>query len=249
MKRMNLKKNNYKRTINTILFIVFFCLFLNSFIIYNLYSKYMGNKVIILTNNKIDKVLNQFFSDLITDKVINKASVSDILDINKNNEGEILAVNYNLEKTYKVLTNISNILKTGLSNLENGKIDVKIYDKFLESKNNNIVLNIPFFLGSSNVFLTKLGPKIPLVIDLNETLLTNIKTKVTNYGFNNALLEIYIVVEMQKLIIAPMLKEEEKFSYDILIGALVVNGSVPEFYGDSIESASSILDVPIELSL
>lgn len=249
MKRMYLKKNSYQRTINKIIFIVFFCLFLNAFLIFMIYSKKTSPKITMLVNQKLDKVIYQFFTDLITDDVINKDSVSNILDITKNKEGEILAVNYNLEKTYRVLTNVSNILKKGLSDLENGKIDINIYDKYLNNGHHSLVMNIPLFLGSNNVFLNKIGPLVPIAIDFNETLLTNIKTKVTNYGFNNALLEIYIEVEMQKLIITPLVENKEKFVYDILVGALVVNGSVPEFYGDNFESASSILDIPIPLNV
>ena len=72
-------------------------------------------------------------------------------------------------------------------------------------------------------------------------IIVNIKTKVTNYGFNNALLEIYITVEIEKLIITPVFKDNDKFYYDILIGAVVVNGSVPEFYSNGLESHSNIL--------
>ena len=249
MKRMHFKKNNYQRTINKIIFIVFFCLFLNATFLFKIYSKNTSSKITALVNQKLDKVIYQFFTDLITDDVINKNSVSNILDITKNSEGEILAVNYNLEKTYRVLTDVSTILKNGLSDLEKGKIDIKIYDKFLNNGYNSLIMNIPLFLGSENVFLNKLGPMIPIGIDFNETLLTNIKTKVTNYGFNNALLEVYIEVEMQKLIITPLKEDKEKFIYDILVGALVVNGSVPEFYGDNFESASQILDIPIPLNV
>jgi len=187
----------------------------------------------------------QFFSDLITNDVINRDSVNDILEITKNSKGEILTVNYDLEKTYKILTDVSQILENGINNLENGKIDVTIYDKYLNSSQNGLILNIPLFLGSENIFLNNLGPNIPVLINFNEFLLTNIKTKVTNYGFNNALLEIYITVEMQKLIITPLKKNEDKFYYDILIGAMVVNGSVPEFYGGTYENSSKIFDIPM----
>ncbi len=249
MRRMNFKKNNYKRTMNKLIFIVFFCILINSLIIYHFYNKYTSDKVVILINQKLDKIMNQFFGDLITDKVINKDSVSNLLVITKNSDDEILAVNYNVEKTYAILTHISNIIKKGISDLENGSIDVSIYDKYIESGKDSLVLNVPFFLGASNVFLNKLGPTIPIAIDFNETLLTNVKTKVTNYGFNNALLEIYVTVEMEKLIITPVKKDSEKFLYDILVGAVVVNGSVPEFYGDSIESASAFFTIPIPLNV
>lgn len=246
MNRFKSYKKIKINTINKFLFVVFFCVFLCSLILFFYYANTLSNNVSDLLDEKSNKILYQFFSDLITDDVINEEAVKDLLKINKNKNNEIIAVTYDLEKTYKILTNISNILKNGIYNLENGKIDVKIYDKYLESSKNGLVLNIPLFLNSENIFLNNIGPKIPVLISFNETLLTNIKTKVTNYGFNNALLEIYITVEMDKLIITPMKNGNKKFCYDILIGALVVNGSVPEFYGTSYENNRGILDIPME---
>jgi len=245
MRRFKSYKNKKLNTMNKLLFIVFFCIIFSSIILFNIYSEKLTNKSSILIDEKLDKILYQFFSDLITDDVINGESVNNLLEINQNSNGDILSVDYNLEKTYKILTEVSRILKVGISNLENGKLDVKIYDKYLESNKNGLILNIPFFLGVNNIFLNNLGPKIPILINFNETLLTNIKTKVTNYGFNNALLEIYITVEIEKLIITPIIKSQDKFYYDILIGALVINGSVPEFYGGTYQNSSGILDIPM----
>lgn len=247
MKRF-IRKTNIKNSKNTILkklFIIFFLIITIATILFNVYGKKVTKSSTILLDQKIDKVLYQFFSDLITDDIINRESINDILLISKNNKGEILTVNYDLEKTYKILTNISSVLKDGISDLENGEIDVKIYDKYLDSSKNGLVLNIPLFLNSDNIFINNWGPRIPVLVNFNENLLTNIKTKVTNYGFNNALLEIYVTVEMQKLIISPIKKYEDKFYYEILVGALVVNGSVPNFYGNNYESSSNILDIPI----
>jgi len=147
--------------------------------------------------------------------------------------------------TREVSSLLAVILKDALINLENGKIDVSIYDKYLENGKDGLLLNVPIFLGSNNIFLNNLGPKIPIIINFNGSLLTNIKTKVTNYGLNNALLEIYITVEIEKLIITPVVKDKEKFYYDILIGAVVVNGTVPNFYGGTYENSSNILDIPL----
>lgn len=234
-------KNKNKNTINIILVIVFFLIIIFSSIIFKIYGDNTTEKSITLINQKIDKVLYQFFNELITDEIINKEKVNDILEITKNNKGEILTVNYDLEKTYKILTEVAKILSKSISDLENGKIDVKLYDKYLDSGENGLILYIPLFLSSNNIFINNLGPRIPVLINFNENVLANVKTKVTNYGFNNALLEIYITIEMQKLIITPVIEDEEKFNYDILVAALVVNGSVPEFYGGYYESNSNII--------
>lgn len=246
MRKVKLYKRKNKNTMNKLLFIVFFSVIISSLFLFNVYAHKTSTKVTTLINEKLDKVLYQFFNELITNDIINKENVNDLLEITKNSKGEILTVKYDLEKTYAILTKISNILKKSINDLENGKIDVSLYDKYLNSSKYGLVMNVPLFLASSNIFINNLGPKIPIIINFNETLLTNIKTKVKSYGFNNALLEIYITVEMQKLIITPVEKDESKFYYDILIGALVVNGSVPEFYGGLYESNSNIFDIPLD---
>ena len=244
MKKLRLKNNN-KNTIYKKLTIVFFCALIIAVLIFNAYGKNITPKVTILIEEKLDKVFYRFFTDLITDDVINKDTINDLLVVSKNNKDEILLVSYDVEKSYKILTDLSVVLKKAIDDLENGKIDVTLYDKYLSNSKNGLILNVPLFLNSENIFLNSIGPMIPVKISFNENLLTNIKTKVTNYGFNNALLEIYITVEMQKLIITPVNKYDDTFNYDILIAALVVNGSVPKFYGNSYESSSKIFDIPL----
>ncbi len=247
MKKLKLKNKNkkFKNTIINII-IVFFCTFLIAFFMFNYYANTTSKKAVVLVNEKLDKILYQIFNELITNDIINKDNVNDILKITKNSRGEILTVNYDLEKTYSILTKVSNILKDGINDLENGKIDVSIYDEYLTNGKNGLILNIPLFLASKNIFLNSLGPKIPVVISFNENILTNIKTKVNSYGFNNALLEVYIVVDMKKTIITPLKEDENKFNYEILIGALVVNGSVPSIYGGKLESSSNLFNLPLE---
>lgn len=245
MRRFKNKSNNKNTIKRLLIFIVFFCVIIITYILFNSYTKSISKNAVKLIQEKLDKVIYQFFTDLVTDDVINLDSTGDLLEINQNSKDEIISVDYNLEKTYSILTNTSVILKNALIDLENGKLDVSIYDKYLENGKNGLLLNVPIFLGSNNIFLNNLGPKIPIIINFNGSLLTNIKTKVTNYGLNNALLEIYITVEIEKLIVTPVVKDEEKFYYDILIGAVVVNGTVPNFYGGTYENSSSILDIPL----
>ena len=145
MKRLYLKKINKRNTIMRI-FVVFFCALIIAIFLFNFYTHKTSTKSIILVNSKIDTILYQFFNELITDDIINKENINDLLTITKNNYGEILTVNYDLEKTYKILTKVANILKKGVDDLENGLIDVNNYDQYLESGHHGLIFNIPLFL-------------------------------------------------------------------------------------------------------
>ena len=158
MKRFKNKKK-FISTIKFKCFIVFFII-INSLLLFISYGSNMNKDVVVLIDSKVDKVLYQFFSDLITDDVINKKSVGDILLVTKNKNDEILLVNYDLEKTYKILTDVSSVLKNAISDLENGNIKVCIEDDFLCNSSKGLVVNIPLFLNSKNIFLNNLGNKL-----------------------------------------------------------------------------------------
>lgn len=243
------KKRNNKNTIKIMLFIVFFCVIFLTSILYIKYNNLTNQKTIIVINNKIDKVLYQFFSDLITDKEITNIKTNNLLKVIKNKNDEIVTVDYDIEQSYNLLSNISNILKEALLNLENGHINIDIYDDYFKSSKFGIIFNMPLFLGSNNIIINSLGPKIPIKVSFNNSLLTNIKTKVTDYGLNNALLEIYVTIEIKKILITPVNITDEVFNYDILIGAKVVSGSVPNYYGLQYESTSKILNLPLNSEL
>ena len=96
------------------------------------------------------------------------------------------------------------------------------------------------------VYLANLGPKIPVKIDFVGTVLTNIKTKITNYGLNNALVELYAYVMITEEITTPVSFNRLDTEYDVLLAAKMVNGRVPTFYGNTYEKESSLFNIPLE---
>ena len=60
-----------------------------------------------------------------------------------------------------------------------------------------------------------MGYKVPVKIRLNSSLLTGFSTKVSNYGINNALVELYLNVDIKSMIITPVVSEEIKDNYSV----------------------------------
>lgn len=245
MKRFKARKKHFM-TITKLLVIVFLLVLTISLLMFYNYGKYSTPKIVEVANHKIQKVTYQFFSDLITNDVIKAEYSDELIKLNLNSKEEIISVDYDLERTYDLLTQVSQVLKNGISDFENGKYSVAIYDDYLGTSEKGLVLNVPFFIASNNIFLTSLGPVIPVHFHFTGSLLTNIKTVVTNYGINNALLEIYITVLIDEELITPVTQEKLKTDYDILISAKVVSGKVPSFYGSSLESNSKMMNTTID---
>ena len=78
-----------------------------------------------------------------------------------------------------------------------------------------------------------------------DTILANIKTKITDYGMNNALAEAYIVITLDGQMITPFGQKDEKTTYELLISSKIINGRVPTLYGTSFTVNSLIFDIPI----
>ena len=72
---------------------------------------------------------------------------------------------------------------------------------------------------------------------------TNVSTKVTDYGLNNALLNVVLKVRLGYQIITPSQKEKKTLEYELLISSSVIEGKVPNFYGGSMENKTTFFEV------
>ena len=99
----------------------------------------------------------------------------------------------------------------------------------------------PIGLATNNVYLSHLGPKVPVKISFLSSLVTGIKTDVTNYGINNVMLSIYLDVDVTNNIIVPMLDKDISGHYEVLLASKVVMGNVPTYIGNMLESKSPIV--------
>ena len=148
-----------------------------------------------------------------------------IIDLYFNDQREILYVDYDLDKTYTMLK--------------------KIVPKIQSAMGSNFIMKVPFFIGSESPFFSSVGPKINIKINYMDSILSNIKTNIKPYGINNALIEIYLSLNFEVKIITPVNENICKVNYDFLIDSKVINGRIPEYYGNYIASSSSVFDIPI----
>jgi len=206
------------------LLILFFSLSL-----FNVYSKKSTKKINLISEEYFQKEIYNSLNNTVY-KSMGDSDIDDILEIYKNDAGEILYVDYNLNKSYDLLNKVTKIIK----------------ERLKPDKNSSIIYEVPFFIGSDNVFLSNIGPKITINIDYINSILTNVYTKITNYGLNNALVEAYIKITVEGKIITPVSNQRKSVDYELLISSKIINGRIPNFYGNYLTSNSSIFDVPID---
>lgn len=241
MKRFKSRK---KLDITKILMLVITLVFFFTSCLYFIYFKKANSRIIDVAEIKLNQFMNYFLSNNIGYDILNSQELENILIINKNSDGEILYVDYNLDQAYKVLDNVTNVLESQLTSLREGETNINDKDIFINK--NILVLKIPFLISSKNILLSNLGPKIYVPVNFNGAILTNLKSKITNYGMNNALVELYITINITTNIISPLSEKSNVIDYEVLIASNVINGRVPTVYGGLIQSESSTISIPIE---
>ena len=183
-------------------------------------------KIINIVKNNISYYDNVLVEEYLDTKELRSNLVMDLITLDKNSKEEIVNINIDTAKSYEILNKISKSLKDNKSSYKD------IYSK---NKKDNIILRYPIGLASNNILINNLGYRIPLKLELNSNVLTGIKTKVTNYGLNNALIEVYLKVSFTSNVVYFSLDDAIKSEYEVLLASKMIMGRVPEMFNGYLE--------------
>lgn len=244
-KTMNLRKKIVIKKINLLIFS-----FVLVFIIIILLFK--------IINERINPILFDYatlesrkFASIIINKAIEKnvatdLVIEDLYIVSKKENNEITSVDFNPAIVNKVLTKVTSSVQMNLKNLEEGNLDLLeasddvliYYDK--ENLKKGIIFRIPSGIVFNNSLLTNIGPKIPVRFTLVGDVLSGINTKITNYGINNALLEVSVNIKLTLKVILPISTKEVNVETNVPIAIKMIQGNVPNYYSNGLNSNFSI---------
>ena len=108
-----------------------------------------------------------------------------------------------------------------------------------------IVYSVPLGQATNNALLGNLGPKIPVRFNAVGDVESDVKTKVEEFGINNALVKVYIHIKVNVQIIIPFPTKTKTIEQNVLVAMGIMKGDVPQFYNNSGDSAPSI-EVPLD---
>ncbi len=211
-----------------------------------------------IINEKVNPILFSYaeletrkFASIIINKAIEKNVVNDLtIDelyiVNKNQNNEISSVDFNPVIVNKFLTKVTSSVQMNIKNLEEGNLDLlevsedilMYYDK--ENLKKGIIFKIPSGIIFNNSLLANLGPKIPVRFTLVGDVVTGVKTNITNYGINNALLEVNVNVKLTLKVILPISTKDVSVETDVPIAIKMIQGNVPNYYSNGINNGFSV---------
>ena len=177
-------------------------------------------------------------SSIVINRAVNKQlangmNIDEMFNIIKNDNGEIATIDFNPAIVNKVLNTTTNVVLINLKAIEEGNIDfIELPDILISNDKdklkNGIIYEIPLGTITNSGFLSNLGPKIPIKLNIIGSVESNVKTNIKEYGINNALVEIYIRISVTEQINVPFISKRVTVTSDIPVALKVIQGSVPK---------------------
>lgn len=174
--------------------------------------------------------------------VINKAISSraaNVLDINEiivnvPNDSKGM-IKFNTELINRASAEIHGLVESHLQQAEAGNLDILPTDEIefdpqaMES-GEGIVFFVPLAQAANIPLLGNLGPKIPIRFHVIGQVQATIDTKISEFGINNAVVEVNILLTVNVQIIAPLATKQSVVTQRIPVAMGLIQSTVPQIY-------------------
>ncbi len=182
------------------------------------------------------KLVTLLINSAITESIGEDLEAESLFLITKDSNGEIRSIDLDPIKVNRLLSNTTNSIQMNLHYIEKGEVEkLSLMDDVLRDYDPNdlkkgIIGNIPTGIVFRNALLSNLGPKFPIRLKIIGDIITNVYTKVTNYGINNAVVEVSIKVDVKAQAILPFSSKVVDITSDIPLTIKLLQGGVPSYY-------------------
>ena len=240
-RRLHLKKSKKSNPISFLLGTIFFSFILTIIIIFKA-GKHLEESITSYATIETKRVATTILNDVIRNYDFTK---EDLYKIVKNDSKEIEFIDYNSKEVNAILSKINKNVTDRLLEIESGDTkNISLSDglkgrKYIYLKN-GVVCDIPIGSLTDNSLLINTTMTIPIRFSFVGSVKSNLEVKVNSYGFNNALVELFIIVEITEQITLPHTSKEIKVSANIPLVTELIQGKVPLYYQGGLEKNSNI---------
>lgn len=236
-------KNRKSKTINKIILVILL-LILCIILTFRFINKKVSPILFSYAESSVKKLTNLVINRAISKQLTEELNIDDLFIITKDKDNQIKTIDFNPILVNKTLTVITNNIQLNLKYLEEGKIDLlELPDNIdidIDEKkiSKGIIYEIPSGVIFNNSVLANIGPKIPVKLSIIGDIVSTVNTKVTNYGINNAMIEVNIIVEVEEMVILPVTTKRIKVETSIPVAIKLIEGTVPNYYFNGIDKNS-----------
>lgn len=224
---------------------VIFLIFMCTIFIFSLINKYAKPILIDYAEVETTKLSTLIINKAVENQVSNNFDFNSLIKTTTNKNGEIVSVDFDTNLVNQSLVSINNTIQINLKYLEEGKLSLFDFPEINSSYNigeydKGIIYQIPFGVITDMPIIADIGPKIPVKTSLIGSVISNVRTDITSYGINNALLKVYIEVTVTEQVILPFLSKRINIKIEVPVLMKIINGSIPNVYGGTYSVTSPL---------
>jgi len=202
---MHLKRKKKKNKLFLILFILIIVIFFS--------LHFISERLTPAIKNYSNLEIKHLVTEIITDTIKEIEIDDDILYVTKGKNDEISSIEYNTEKINNLLSDVNELLEIKINKIRN-----------------KVVFYIPSFAIISNSLLANLGPKIPVKFTTIGNITNNVQTEVKDYGINNALVTVFLDININCKVILPVSEENIGINQRVQVAMKLIQGQIPNYY-------------------
>ena len=230
-----------RRINRNIIYILIIMIIIVFFLGLKIINKKVKPTIFNIAQDECKRLSNIIINNAVKKEIANGLTFDKLFVITYEND-KVSSMDFDTIVVNRLLTDISNDILLNLQYIEDGKTEyldgLVGYDKNKLKK--GIIYEIPITTNYNNVFISNLSPKVPVRLHLIGNINSNINTKVTNYGINNALVEVYAYIEIDLQVILPFNSKTIKTSSNIPLAIKMINGNIPQFFSSNSNGSISI---------
>ena len=237
-KYFKLKRKRKRNDIGT--FFLYFILFsvVGAILFISYFSKVLGPGLVKCAEDEVERLVGVVLNNGIR-KYLSCHEVGDVLEIVRGDGEKIELIRYDTKRLNQVMVEITEVFSSDLDDMVRGnfsKLGIKevgsassIYQKM----NDGILFSISMGSATGNPLLANIGPKIPLNLSVITDAFTDVDATIRNYGLNNAMVDVRVVVKVSFVIQMPFLSKKVTIKRKIPLTMEIINGEIPNYYFSS----------------
>ena len=253
-KRLHLKRkrNNFFLKKSNLIVLILMAIFVGIIWVFCFMNKKLTPIIMDYAEIQAGRIATLVINQAITKEVTNEMDMDDLFIILKNENDEIKSIDFNPLTVNKMLSMVTSNVQLYLQNLENGNIDelglsnIGLGDYDMDKLQEGIIFEVPTGIVFDNSLLYNIGPKVPVRLSLIGDIVSNVDTEITNYGINNALIEIIIRISVVEQVILPFASDKITVSTNVPVAIKLIQGEVPNYYLQGDTTGTNVLTVPVE---
>lgn len=233
-----------------------FAFFLVSFVVTVVLFLYFLNSRLMPTYLDYAEVQTYKIASHVVSKAIN-ARTSSVLDVNEiiedlpTESDYMLTTKFNTEIINQVRAETTALVKEHLEMAENGdlsqlpELENVEYNVSEIQQGDGIVFFVPIAQALNLPILGNLGPKVPIRFHIIGNVSSDVSTKITEFGINNALVEVNINLKVNVQIIIPFASRTATVEQTIPVAIGLTRSQVPNIYTSGGEGTQPSIEVPV----